>query len=238
MYLTASLWLTSAPTPDWEIEIRKRYSQALGCETGEFPDTDSIMNRIIPICYEEGIVGGASDGCVAYLNIATEVFIKGVLSGILERTRSNGPNGITTAAYKRQLEREEEAWSRGELQKNANSLLPVEQAVLNQRRPLGMADLRLSIELGNPYLGHMPLTTARIMADYLEGELGDDSEKQDGINDGTKAANGADTPGGADQTNGLSGDDTPMDCESDCGWEGAGAADSEALEALLDDCLA
>ncbi|KAI9788933.1 MAG: transcriptional coactivator hfi1/ADA1 [Peltula sp. TS41687] len=224
---------------NWDIEIRKRYSQPLACETGEFPDAESIANRMTPICYEEGIVGGASDSSAAYMNIATEMFIKEVLSCVLERTRTNGPNYIMTSAYKRQFEQEEEAFLDGELQRNGNSLLPAEQAVASQRPPLGMDDFRLSLELGDSYLGHMPLTIERIMGGYLEGEFADDMMVDDDEpEEGSRMANGA-NPVVNGVNNILYGDDnTIMDDPSDWGWEGATAEDRGTLDSLLDECLA
>lgn len=225
---------------DWDIEIRKRYSQPLACETGEYPDAESIANRMTPICYEEGIVGGASDGSAVYMNIATEMFIKEVLSGVLERTRTNGPNYIMTSSYKRQFEQEEEAFLRGELQKNGNSLLPVEQAMASQRPPLGMADFRLSLELGDSYLGHMPLTIERIMGAYLEGEFSDEMMVDGSGPEDTRMVNGVDPVVNGVNNNTLYGDDDTimMDDSLDWGWEGATAEDREALDVLLDECLA
>jgi transcriptional coactivator HFI1/ADA1 len=194
---------------------------------------------MIPICYEEGVTGGASDGTAAAMNVATETFIKEVLTGIFGRVRSNGPSYIMTATYKRQLEHEEEGWLRGDIQKNGNSLLPIEQAAASQRPPLGMSDVRLALEMGDMYLGQMPLTVEKIMGSYLEGEFedyqnasalgvatamgGEDVEMGNGIGMGLRA---------------LPMDDTLSVAESDWGWEGGGAADREALGALLDECLA
>ncbi|KAI9826195.1 MAG: transcriptional coactivator hfi1/ADA1 [Phylliscum demangeonii] len=248
---------------NWEMEIRKRYAQPLACETGEFPDAESIYSRMIPICYEEGIVGGASESTAAYINVATEIFIKEMLSRVLERNRSNGgPNYITTAAYRQQLAREDE----GDAQKNTNGLLPIEQATFKQRPALSIADFRLSIELGDSHLGHMPLTVARIMGDYLEDEFyheDDDDDSVDGrgmgmgmsmdidrIRPAVTTINGLSgigmngalhrSGGGATTAtngNGNGNDDMNLD-DSDWGWEGGGTADREALAALLDECLA
>jgi transcriptional coactivator HFI1/ADA1 len=192
---------------------------------------------MIPICYEEGVVGGASDGTAAAMNVATETFIKEVLTGIFGRVRSNGPSYIMTSTYKRQLEHEEEGWLRGDIQKNGNSLLPVEQAAASQRPPLGMSDVRLALEMGDMYLGQMPLTVEKIMGSYLEGEF----------EDYQNASAVLETVGGEDveMVNGIGAGSRvpPMDdvlsvAESDWGWEGGGAADREALGALLDECLA
>ena len=248
---------------DWEPEVRKRYAQPLAAETGEFPDHETIQSRMEAICFEQGLLGGAADGAAAYLNTAMEFFIKETTAGMLERTRSNnGPNGIFTGAYRRQVEREEDAFARGELQKNANGLLPIEQATVNKQPALSMADLRLSIQLGNPYLGHMPLSAYRIMNEPLEGELYDENgsplfETDDSpdtpVDGGVAGAGVADNVLGtavatSDDDNDDNGDgfkgtlfsdgDCVMLDDFDWGWEGGSAADREQLNALLDDCLA
>ncbi|KAI9883311.1 MAG: hypothetical protein M1823_004933 [Watsoniomyces obsoletus] len=156
---------------NWDMEIRKRYAQPLASETGEFPDAESIAARMTPICYEHGIVNGAADGVAAFAALATDAFMKEVLSEILDRTRSNGPNYVSTASYKKQLRHEEAAFARGEIQRNNMGLLPVEQHAANQRTPLTMNDLRLNLDLGSAYLAHMPLTNYMIRGDYLDGEL-------------------------------------------------------------------
>ncbi len=203
---------------------------------GEFPDNESIHNRTLPICYEEGLVGGAAEGASAFLNVATEFFVKEFLGVILEQTRSNGPSYIKTASYKRKLEREENALARRELQRNATGLLPVEQAVVNQRKPLDLDDIRVSLELGNSYLGHMPLTNQRIMNAYREGELYDENGNllfEDPMLADTDGA----VANGVDATIILD-DDVVMLDDDDCGWEGGSASDRKLLESLLDECLA
>ena len=135
---------------DWELEVRKRYAQPLASETGEFPDAESIHARMVPICYEESVVNGAAFPCATFMAIATENFIKGFLSSVFSRTRSNGPsgtiNGTTTHKYRRQLEQEEMAFTRGELVKNsANGLLPIEAKEASGREALGVRDIRLTL---------------------------------------------------------------------------------------------
>ena len=220
---------------DWDLEIRKRYVQALASETGEFPDPESIHNRMEPMCYEEGITSGASDGTAAFMAVATETFIKEVLSGIFGRTRSNGPNYVMTTAYKRQLQREEDALLRGDIQKNVNSLLPVEQAAASQRRPLGMDDVRLALEMGDMYLGQMPLTSERIVGGYLEGGEDASAGQLEGAMDG-ELPNGVNGVNGTHGVDGAQDGDASMD-DTDWGWEGGGAVDRQALGSLLDECL-
>lgn len=216
---------------NWELEIRKRYAQPLASETGEFPDAESIHARMIPICYEESVVSGAGFLCAEFMAIATETFVKEVLSTVFARTRSNGPsgtiNGMMTRKYRRQLEREELAYTRGEIVKDsATGLLPVEAKEASRRQPLGVRDIRLALELGGGLLGHMPLIVDQIMGGYVEDEL--EAERQDMMD---AAANGV-----HEDPRPSCADEMEID-EADWEWEGGTAADREQLGALLDECL-
>ncbi len=124
-----------------------------------------------PICYEQGVVNGAAEGVAAFAALATDTFIKEALSELLDRTRSNGPNYVNTAQYKKQVLLEEASCARGEIQRNTMGLLPVEQNAANQRPPITLDDLRFDLELGSAYLTHMPLTNYAVLGDYLDGEL-------------------------------------------------------------------
>jgi hypothetical protein len=125
-------------------------------------------------------------------------------------------------SYKQQLEREELAFTRGEIAKDgATGLLPVEAREASTRSSLGVRDLRLSLELGTGVLSHMPLLIDQIMGGHLEDEL--EAHKQDRTEiDDTKPANVV--------------DEMDLD-EADLGWEGATLGDHDRLGALLDECL-
>ncbi|KAB2579992.1 hypothetical protein BFW01_g5496 [Lasiodiplodia theobromae] len=228
---------------NWDLEIRKRYAQPLCTETFEFPDTPAIEARMTPICYEEGIASGASPDAAAFMNVATETFIKEVLSNILGRVRSNGDDYIKTAAYRKQLQREEEMWLQGEVQRNPAGLLPIEVEESKNRKPLNLGDLRIAIELGDSYLGQVPLITAGVMnSRYYDGESYE-AEKMDIDDFGTstnsavtaaRLANGTTING----VNGVHHDPDEMMIDDDWGWQGASAKDREAVNSVLDDILA
>jgi len=117
----------------------------LASETGEFPDVDNIRLRMLPICYEEGIPGGCSVETAGFMNVAAETFVKEVLTTIIGRVRSNGPNYVQTDDYRR--------------------LAPKGRWVPRQDRPLlGMHDVRLSLTLGDNLLTQMPTSMKKIMA--------------------------------------------------------------------------
>lgn len=222
------------PTTDWELEIRKRYAQPLAAETGEFPDAESIHARMVPICYEESLPSGAGLPCAEFMAIATETFVKEVLSGVFSRTRSNGPsgtiNGMMMRKYRRELEREELAYTRGEISKDtATGLLPIEAKEASVRRPLGVRDLRLTLELGSGVLGHMPLIIDQIMGGYFEDEL--ETEKLD------RFENGVGEHGEVKASDDEMDLDEADDTLSDWDWEGGTGGDHEQLSSLLDECL-
>ena len=230
---------------DWDLEIRKRYSQPLAAETGEFPDADTIQGRMVPICYEESLVNGCAAPCSDFLVTATEQYIKEVLSGIYGRTRSNVPassGSILTQRYKRQLEKEEEACLKGVVFRGQSSgMLPVEIKEALGRKPLGNGDLKLALEVGDCSLGHMPAVVEKIMGSYLDGELDayDLFEEAETINAAYQSRGEFvhDTDLVNDTASGLNGTEPSID-ESDWGWEGGGMADREKLNSILDDCLA
>ena len=160
---------------DWDLEIRKRYSQPLASETGEFPDAETIHGRMVPICYEESLPNGCAPLCANFMATATEQFIKEVLSTVYKRTRSNMPGGsvnsILTHRFKKQLRKEEEAAGRGELVRAPGSgLLPVEVKEAAARKPLGMHDLRFALELGDCGLGQFPVIVGKVMNGNPEGQ--------------------------------------------------------------------
>ena len=228
---------------DWDLEIRKRYSQPLASETGEFPDAETIQGRMVPMCYEEALVNGPAPACAEFLVTATEQYIKEVLSTIYSRTRSNissSANGIMTHKFKQQLAREEEALQRGNVTRGQSSgLLPVELKEAMGRKPLGMSDLRLAFEVGNTGLGQMPMITRKVMGGNFETDFDDyphDEMDTDGYERGDNMRiNGIELA--TNGTNGVHGDEMSID-EPDWGWEGGGTTDREMLNSILDECLA
>lgn len=207
---------------------------------------------MVPICYEESLVGGCATSCASFLATATEHFIKETLSSIYSRTRSNMPggsvNGVMTHRYKRNLRREEEAFEKGDLVRApVTGLLPVEMKESANRKPLGTHDLRLALELGDCGLGQFPMVVGKVMNGYREGELEAyqarsvanelrvkkeaviKKKREDLIRSLAVNSNGSN----------VTCDDEPsVDDDEDLGWEGGNATDRLHLGSLLDDCLA
>ncbi|KAK4646693.1 hypothetical protein QC761_212810 [Podospora bellae-mahoneyi] len=170
---------------NFDLEIRKRFAQPLAVESGEFPDVSSIEARMLPFCYESGLVSGHAPEAAQFMSIATDTFIKEVLTQVFSRTRSNGPGDsgnagfgpggawVQTHKYKKQLAKEEEAFQRGELTRDKSGLLPIEAKAASERGPLGMTDLRLALDVGDCGMANFPTIVKTIVNDYREGELED-----------------------------------------------------------------
>lgn len=202
---------------------------------------------MLPICYETGLVSGHVPDAAQFMSVATETFIKEVLSSIFSKTRSNGPGAsgsagtgggaswIQTYKYKNQLEREEAAALRNDIQRDKSGLLPIEAKAASERGPLGLADVRTALELGDCLLGQMPAVVQQIMLGYREGEVeawNDYSWPETHPRIVGQDPNPDIEMGG---TNGVNGH---YDEDEDWGWEGAGPDDKSSLDNLLDSCLA
>ncbi|KAK3900161.1 transcriptional coactivator HFI1/ADA1 [Staphylotrichum tortipilum] len=252
--------------PDFDLEIRKRYAQPLAVESGEFPDVSNIEARMLPFCYEAGLASGHAPDAAQFMSIATEAFIKEVMTSMFSRTRSNppgdagnagfGPGGswIQTHRYRRQLVREEEAFQRGEVSRDKSGMLPVEARAASERGPLGIADLRLAMEMGDCGLANFPIISKSVVYSYREGELenwddytyvdgrervtdADEDVEMGGVN-GAGPVVKAPPPAEPPLTNGVGHGDDAMDIDNDMWWEGGETADGDFLNGVLDSCLA
>ena len=250
---------------DWDLEIRKRYTQPLFTETHEFPDTESISARMLPICYENGLPGGSGADCASFMNTATEIYIKEALTNFLSRVTSNGDKYIKIASYKRAVEKDEERVARGEIGRTAGGYLPVELEEMRKRKPLCMEDIRLALDLGDSYLGQVPLIAGQIAnGRYLDAEgvdpPGPAAEEpirpaiasvamQRSVSGAGAVTNGvaarAPSQNGVAAGLGLGlqtgfrvdlGD--PMQVDEEWGWNGGQVGDLEGLDSVLDGCLA
>lgn len=156
-----------------ELEIRKLYNQPLASETGEFPDNDTIQQRLTPLCFRGGLPNGASTTCAGYLATAAECYIKEKLSIIYMKTRLNmtggSASGAMTHRFKQQLGQEEDLASRGLLER-VNGLLPVEAREAANRRPIGMSDLKLAMKTGDSLFGQFPFLRATVEMSRPDGE--------------------------------------------------------------------
>ena len=220
---------------NWELEIRKRYAQPLAEETLEFPTLNEMQSRIEPICYEEGLTGGAGGAvqtCAELMEQATEVFLKELLGTMFAHTRSNGEDCISTQAFRRQLRKEEADVERGALQRNAVGLLPVEMQEVVGREPLDMQDLRLVVELEDRYLRQDRFLGERVMSSRYP-EVREEKARVNGIF-AIPALNG--TLSRSERS--VLEDAMAVEDGGDWSWKGGTKRDTDDLMNVLDDCLA
>lgn len=228
------------PITDWDLEIRKRYTSSLFTETHEFPTATTISHRLLPICYEFGLPQGHTTDCAEFMNLATETYIKEALTNFLQLVSSNGPGFIRTAEFKKKVEREERAVERGELQRVTGGELPVEAEERRKRRLLCMEDLRLALELGDSYLGQVPLIAGSITnSSFLDTpgmeELYDGALSKNLVNGLTNGVSGT----GANAANGGWNVDLgdPMVLDEELAWQGGSVKDVDDLDSALDAVL-
>ena len=237
---------------NFDLEIRKRFNPPLAVESGEFPDQGIISGRMLPFCYEAGLVSGHTADAPSLMTVATETFIKEALTQIFSRTRCNGPGEagsagfgvgttwVQTYGYGKQLHAEEDAAQHGKLTRDKNGLLPIESKAASEREALSMADMRLALEIGDSGMATFPTIMAQIMYGYREGELerwedytyAHDRAPEATSDDWTAELNGAEVQ---DLPNGID----PMDIDNEPPWwDGAENNDQDMLDGLLDSCLA
>ncbi|KAL2687384.1 hypothetical protein Neosp_004944 [[Neocosmospora] mangrovei] len=238
---------------NFDLEIRKRYAQPLAVESGEFPDVGMISGRMLPFCYEAGLVSGHAGDAPQFMSVAVDTFIKEVLTQVFSRTRSNGPGDsgsagfgvgttwIQTQKYKRQLEYEEDAAMRGEISRDKSGLLPIESKSASERGPLGMADLRLSLEMADTGMAQFPVLMTQVLYGYREGELenwDDYTWIHDQGPEGYVEENHVAGINGGRVFELPNGHPDAMDIDTETWWEGAENQDMDMLDAVLDSCLA
>ncbi|KAK3707067.1 hypothetical protein LTR37_012399 [Vermiconidia calcicola] len=217
---------------NWDVEIRRRYAQPLAEETLEFPTQSDMQNRIEPICYEEGLVGGCAQGslgtCGEIMEQATEVFLKELLSSLNAHSRANAEGCIQTGRFKRQLRKEETESERGVSQRNAAGLLPVELEVQSKREALEMDDMRLALHLSDNYMKQDPFLGHRVMLNRYQ-QPAPEKPKVNGI-----------FPAKKPTVSGVLRDDanTMVLDDPEFNWRGATKADADDLMSVLGDCLA
>ena len=201
---------------------------------------------MVPICYEQSLPNGPSAACAEFMAAATEQYMKSVVGSVLAKTRSNlagaaGSISITTHRYRKQLDREESMLSRGDMSRGLiSNLLPAEAKEAAARRPLGMGDFRIALDVGGDCgIGQMPTIVENIMGGWPEGvldgwgrhpaedvEMPDVEMERSGARANGVLMNGVHVNGNAHADN------------ENFGWEGGSARDRESLFSLLDECLA
>ncbi|KHN96390.1 uncharacterized protein MAM_05679 [Metarhizium album ARSEF 1941] len=232
---------------NFDLEIRKRFAQPLAVESGEFPDVGVVTGRMLPLCYEAGLPSGHATDAPQLVSVATETFIKEVLTQIFSRTRSNGPGDsgnascgigttcIQTHKYKKQLRQEEDAALRGEITRDKGGLLPVEAKAASERGPLGTADLRLTLEIADAGMAQFPALLTQVIFGYREGELEHWEDYTWYYHEPPVVEEVID---GYDASHAVNGYADAMDVDQETWWDGADTNDTDMLDGILDSCLA
>lgn len=223
---------------NWDIEIRKRYTQPLYSETHEFPDAAVIHARMVPICYEESVPSGTSMECAELVSIATETYVKNKLHDIFNRVRSNGPRydngaaeGIMTGKYNKRVTREEAESKAGRLLRDRdNDLLPTESLEAKMRKPLGIGDLKLANSIGPSLWNGMPIIGANINHSLFDVDIDEWYAQRELDGYGTLAGQ---VNGNANGTH----DPDAMDTDDDATWEGTGFGQVSELRDTLSSLL-
>ena len=222
---------------NWDISIRRRYDQKLAEEQLEFPTHPEIMNRIEPICYEEGLTGGVAQGVAQALadivEQATEVYLKEMVGEWYAHSRSNGERCITTNRYKKQLRKEEDEAERGGVQRSAAGLLPAELDVQATRQGLTTQDLDLSLQLSDSFMRQDRFLGQKVALNHypdLDLFARQQQPKVNGVFKVPPVVNGALSRSHTEDAMALD--------EPEWAWRGASKADQDELMKVLDECMA
>ena len=164
---------------DWDLEIRKRYNQPLSHETLEFPDSASIQHRMLPMCYEEGLPNGAAEACPDFMVIATEMFIKDVVTSLVSLTRSNflsqtshaSTSSVLLNGQQSQLVNGAAAPLSGKGPQRHSSMGSGSYLGSLNGRPLSITDMKVALSIGGCNLGQMPDIATSVMSSWPEGVL-------------------------------------------------------------------
>lgn len=166
-----------------DLEIRKKWQQPLSIESGEFPTTEAIEQRMLPLCYEAKLPSGHHAEAASLLTVAAETFMREMLGEVYALTRANGPGDsgpagfglgttwIQTRRYRKQLRQEEDAFQRGEITRDKSGLLPIEARAAHERTALSMGDVRLALEVSPCGVQNFPAVAMDVLHGYREGEL-------------------------------------------------------------------
>lgn len=207
---------------------------------------------MLPSCYEAGLTNGHVSDAPHLMSVAAEIFIKEILTQIFSRTRSNGPGdsgsagfGIGTAwvqthKYRSQLSYEEEAAQRGEIGRDKIGMLPVEAKAASERGPLGMADVRIALEMADSSVTRYPIVATQILFGYREGEL-ENWEDYTWANDNEPSRIEELHPAvmnGGEVRELQNGHSDAMDVDTEMWWDGADNGDMDMIDGVLDSCLA
>ena len=84
---------SATSTMNQYLDIRRRYTLPLLSEMHDLPSESYFKDRLLPLCYEEGLSSGVADveACTALLSSAVEFFARDQLTTAFSRLRSDAP---------------------------------------------------------------------------------------------------------------------------------------------------
>lgn len=130
---------------NWQTELTTAYSAPLASESGEYMDTESIMARCVPICYDEGLGNAMTDDTARFIGLATDMFVREILSTLIGRIRLEPEHRV--------------------LRDVTGSSGVVNSVNLAERRggTISMEHLRLSVGFSDNLIRQMPLSVHQIL---------------------------------------------------------------------------
>ncbi|KAK6542975.1 transcriptional coactivator hfi1/ADA1 [Orbilia ellipsospora] len=155
--------VSAGPNKNWQNEISNAYQASLAVESGEYIDTETIQSRCIPICYEEGITSNVTEETARFIGLATDFFVKDVLTTMIDRVRLD---------ENRRVLKFDEAKVRSR-----------KKTVEKVGGTISMEHLKLSVSLSDNLIRQMPLSVYSIMgANQFNRpeEEDDESEEEEG----------------------------------------------------------
>ncbi|KAF3914837.1 hypothetical protein ABW20_dc0104071 [Dactylellina cionopaga] len=155
--------VSAGPNKNWQNEVSNAYQSSLAVESGEYIDTETIQARCIPICYEEGIMSGVSEDTARFIGLATDFFVKDVLTTMIDRIRLDGNKRIL---------------------KNDEVRSKVRKKVVEKvGGTISMEHLRLSVGLSDNLIRQMPLSVHSIMGGTNQYNRPEDDSDDSGDDD-------------------------------------------------------
>lgn len=177
--------------------------------------------------------------CAELAVIGAEFYFKEFLNTVFDRVRADGPRydngvggGVYTSKFLKQIDKEEELVKMKKLMKTReDDILPIEAVVSRERRPLGVADLKLAGRIGTPMWTRTPLLGFDVEQRVADGEYDDWKAEQEAARRSTTNGHVATT---TDDEMDI--DSDPED-EDDFDWVAEGFGGRDELDTLMNNCL-
>ncbi|KAK6520602.1 transcriptional coactivator hfi1/ADA1 [Arthrobotrys conoides] len=148
--------VSAGPNKNWQNEVSNAYQSSLAVESGEYIDVETIQARCIPICYEEGISSGVSEETARFIGLATDFFVKDVLTTLIDRVRLDS----------RKVIKEDEAATKSRA-----------KTVEKVGGTISMEHLKLSVSLSDNLIRQMPLSVYSIMSGVNQYDREEEEEE-------------------------------------------------------------